>query len=204
VTTYKGFDVLDQSPHNAREEIAESFSRLGTLSPNPTGRRTFDDHAELSFPMRSFQWTAGDRASCDALRAFLVARKGRLVPFWTPTFAWDMVLNQDAAADESVLHIERSGYVEFLWAFASRRDIAIVVPGQPFLLRRIITVETVGNENLLHLDALLGVDAGAAMTRVSFLVLCRLADDMSELHWSSSDVCEAVLRFIELPKEVPA
>lgn len=204
MTTYKGFDVLDQAPHNAREAIEESFSRHGTLLANPMGRRTFLDQAAVSFPMRTFQWTAGEREDCDALRAFLEARKGRLVPFWTPTFAWDLVLTRDVGAEASVLYTERSGYIEFLWAYPSRRDLAIVIPGQPFVLRRILTVETVGDEGLLHLDAALGVAAPAASTRVSFLVLCRLAEDMTELHWFRPEVCEAVIRFVELPKEVPA
>jgi hypothetical protein len=39
---------------------------------------------------------------------------------------------------------------------------------------------------------------------VSFLALCRLAADEPELTWHNRDLAEAVLDFVELPKEVPA
>lgn len=201
--TYQGLDVLEVR-HNMRDAIAESFSRLGEFFENPTGRRAWDDHAQLALPSRSFSWTCFSRDEVRVMRAFLDARQGRRIPFWTPTYCWDMTLAVDGAADVNRLTIEKSGHGQFLTSVGSRRFIAIFVPGQAVLYREIVGLITGTTTETIDIDSIPGVALPAATTRICYLVVCRLADDMTKIRWSNRDICEVQLRFQELPREYPA
>lgn len=203
-TQYQGLDVLTEAQHNARVAVAEAFTRLGTLIKNPTGKRAYDDHAQQSFPTRNFLWTAPNRVACVQLREFLDARQGRRVPFWTPTFCWDLQLAADSDGAGLTLEIRKAGYGQFLWPSLARRRLALFVPGQPMLLRQVTGLDDGATSETLHLDSAPGVPLAAASARLCFLVLCRLAEDLTELTWCNPDYCEAAIRFRELPNEVPA
>lgn len=202
--TYLGFDVLPIT-HNMREALAESFGRRGQLLDPGTGRRVFDDQAGVPLPTRTLQWTCFDRAAVDVLRAFLDARKGRVVPFWAPTCCWDLRLVADAAPGLD-LDIARVGYGDYVFTpDGARRDLAIFPRGGAMLLRRVAFVGGLdAATERVTLDATTGASLAAGATVISFLVLCRLADDMTEIQWSSPSMCEASLQFVELPREVPA
>src|SRR5690242_11353745 len=128
--TYLGIDVLDLPWHNMREAIAESFARAGTMPENPTGRRTFDDQASAPVVTRNFQWTSFDRTGCNALRTFIDARKGRLNPFWIPTYAHDMELAQDVSlSSQTFIFIKSIGYPSRLAATPARKYLAVLPKG---------------------------------------------------------------------------
>lgn len=202
--SYLGLDVLPVT-HNMREAIGESFARSGQLVESPVGRREFDDHAGIALPARSFLWTCPDRAAAVALRAFLDARRGRLVPFWAPTCVRDLELAADAVAGVT-LSVRRAGYYDYLWPLgAARRHLAIFPRGGAMLARKVTDCVPVdAATETLTLDATTGVALAVGSTVISFLVLCRLAEDETEIGWVSTSACEARLRFAELPREVPA
>jgi hypothetical protein len=242
--TYLGIDVLDGAVHNLRDPISESFGRLGTLLENPTGRRAFDDHAGIAVPVRNFTWSATTRASCNALRAFLDARLGRLVPFWVPTYRWDLQLSQDVAATSANLFLEQAGYEQFLSLYSARHYLAVYPPGGTLQIRKIIVpvatdvvvpvpgdtvspdtfdefptgedgsgggsppvpavVTFTGVTEKITIDANAGSLWPAATTVISFLTLCRLADDATPIKWWRPDFAEANIRFQEIPNEVPS
>ena len=202
--SYRGYDVLPVT-HNMRETIAESFGRRGQLVGSPVGQRSFEDEAAVPFPVRSFLWSCPDRAAVDVLRAFLDARKGRLVPFWAPTCCWDLRLVADAAPG-LVLNIARAGYGDLVfWGSAARQDVAIFPRGGAMLTRRVLSVSALdAATEQLSLESTTGVQLVAGATVISFLVLCRLAEDLTEIRWLSPNACEASIQFTELPREVPA
>lgn len=201
---YLTYDVLDVR-HDLREPIAESFGRRGQLVAGATGSRWVDDHGGVAFPTRSFLWTANDRTSCNAVRAFLDARKGRLAPFWVPTCCHDLRLSADTSDAASTLFIRRAGYLDFLFGQNCRRYLAVFPPGGAMVIRKVTTGSPVdaATEQIV-LDAAVGVALPAAGTVISFLVLCRLAEDLTRIRWFSTWGCEATIRFAELPLEVPA
>lgn len=204
MSTYLGIDVLPVM-HNMRETIAESFARSGELLGSRIGATSFDDHAGLALPERTFQWTCPDRSSCDVLRAFLDARRGRRIPFWAPTCCPDLPLVADAAAGLT-LDVRRAGYSDLLFALGPQRRYVAIFPagGSPLYRKVVAAAPTSSTVDQLTLDATTGVDLASSRTVISFLVLCRLADDFTEIEWYSTSSCEAALRFVELPREVPA
>jgi hypothetical protein len=204
-TQLDGVDVLTETQHNARDAISETFARHGALFNNPTGARVYDDHGAQAFPERNFLWTAADRAACVRLREFLDARQGRRVPFWTPTFSWDLELAEDAPPSSSTLVVRTTTYGQLFWPVPARRRLAIFAPGQPMVTRRVTIVVAGAATDTLHLDSGLGdTTLFAASTRVCFLVLCRLAEDQTEITWSHTDHCDAQIRFVEIPNEISA
>ena len=203
--TYLGYPVLDAATHNMRESISESFARIGTMVENPTGRRTFDDHSSLAFPSRSFTWSATTRAECVALRAFLDACQGRLNAFWVPTYCLDLPLALDGSHLSSTLTIQKIGYLEGLAGVNARSYLAVRCPGQAMVIRRITGAAAIDDSSeAIAIDAAPPVDWPRDSTAISFLVLCRLASDMTPLRWHTSGLCEATILFQEVPLEVPA
>lgn len=202
--TYLGLTVLDADTHNMREAIAEAFGRIGSLVENPTGRRTFDDQSGQSFPTRSFTWLARTRAECVALRQFLDACQGRRNAFWVPTCCWDLPLAADAIHLSSELTIQKVGYVDALAGVAARSHIAAFPRGSAMELRSITGAAAIdATTERVSIGATPSVDWPMASTVISFLVVCRLAADMTTLRWYTRDVCEATITFQELPLEVP-
>ena len=202
--SYLGLDVLPVR-HNLRERLAESFGRRGALVESPVGAREFDDHAGVALPERSFLWTCPDREACEELRGFLDARKGRLVPFWAPTCCRDLALAADAAAGVTIT-VRRAGYYDYLFSLGpARRYVAIFAAGGEPLLRKVTNATPASSTiETLTLDASTGIPLAVGTTAISFLVLCRLAADFTDLEWFSTSHCDAKLSFVELPREVPA
>lgn len=204
MSTYLGIEVLDEVQHNAREAIAQAFRRHGALHESPVGRRFWDDFAGQPLPQRSFEWFASGRPAIAALRAFLDARRGRVVPFWVPTYGGELPMAADALAADSSIRVWGVGYGQFLYPFPARRHLALMKPSGSFLRRKVtLVVDNLDGTETLTLDSGLGEDLPAATTLVSFLALCRL-DGPTPTRWYSVEHAEASLSFQELPREVPA
>jgi hypothetical protein len=202
--SYLGLDVLPVRS-NLRDAVAESFGRRGVLVESAVGAREFDDHAGIALPVRSFTWTCIDRTACVELRTFLDARKGRLVPFWAPTCCRDLQLMADAAPGTTII-VRRAGYSDYLFGLGPARQYLAIVPagGAPLLRKVVNAVPASSTTETLTIDNTTGMTLTVGTTAISFLVLCRLAADFTDIEWSSPSRCEARLSFVELPREVPA
>ncbi len=102
--TYLGYDVLALN-YNRLGPFQEQLRRKFVLLDSRTGKRVADEQAPAPAPSRPFTWTALGRAEIAAMRAFLDARVGRAVPFWLPSFQWDLSLAEDVLQDQSIVTI---------------------------------------------------------------------------------------------------
>ncbi len=204
--TYAGFDVIPVT-HNLRDALTESFARSGTLLDPGTGARWFDDQAGIPLPVRSLLWSCFSRSDVAALRGFLDARLGRVVPFWAPTCARDLRLAADASPS-TTLTIQRAGYGDFVFGMGAPRQYLALFPGPDpatMLLRKAVDCTPMdAATEMITLDATTGVALSADATVISFLTLCRLTEDFVDIDWENPSSCEASLSFTELPAEVPA
>ncbi len=89
--TYLGHDVLTLD-YNRVGAIEERLKRKFVLLDSKTGKRVSDEQAPAPAGSRPFTWTALGRTEIATMRAFLDARVGRAVPFWLPSFQWDLAL----------------------------------------------------------------------------------------------------------------
>lgn len=204
MSTYAGVELLDQTSHNARESIAQAFERKGAMMGSAVGRVTWDDNAGQPFPSRSFEWFAHTRAEVGALRAFLEARKGRVLPFWTPTYCHELPLAAGALAGQSAIRVYSTGYRQYLFPVVARKRLALIRAGGAFTPVKVtLAIDNGDGTDTLSLDTTLAADLPAT-SLVSFLTLCRLDGDQQPIRWYAPGHAEATLRFVELPLEVPA
>lgn len=202
--TYQGFDVLEIEP-SAIGERTMDHARSIFRHDSRTGKlRAVDRSGVAVISPGGFIWLMEGRNEIQSYRDFIAARKGALVPFWVPTWQHDLPMAADLTAGNVNLSIVKIGYTKFMFAASARRHLAFILADGTKYYRK-VTAATEGTDTeTLTLDSSIGVSVPAASTMVSFLTLCRLAVDDPELVWHSRDVAEAVLDFVELPREAPA
>jgi hypothetical protein len=167
------------------------------------GPVTVSDIGDLSFQSQGFQWFLHGRVKVQQFRDFVDLVGGAQVPFWVPTWRQDLILSQEAASNASAITIQSVRYSARMFPDRARRYLAIKSPSGGWIYRKATSASASGNEETLTLDAQNGVVLPVG-TSVSFLTLCRLADDDAEIDWSTTEFGQATTRLVELPREVPA
>lgn len=204
--SYLGYDVLELN-YNRVGAFEERLKRKFVLLSSKTGRRIADEQAPVPATTRPFTWTAIGRDEITAMRSFLDARKGRAVPFWLPSFQWDLALAEDIAQNQSGATIRWVRYKQQMWGTtAARRHLALWSLGSSVMDYCRITGATDPANYLtetLTLDPVAQRDYSRTQTVLSFLKLCRLDEDRIEVSYPSPQVAEATIRVRELPLEAP-
>ncbi len=203
---YLGYDVLELN-YNRVGAFEERLKRKFVLLSSKTGRRIADEQAPAPATMRPFTWTAIGRDEIAVMCAFLDARKGRAVPFWLPSFQWDLALAADVAPNQSGATIRWVRYKQQMWGTtAARRHLALWSLGDGTMdFCRITDATDPANyeTETLTLDPVSPREYTRARTVLSFLKFCRLDDDRVEVSYPSLQVAEATIRVRELPLEAP-
>ena len=203
MTDYLGLNVLEVQPNRAKDP-RRSFLRSLTKMDAGTGKTTVQDRAGISRSELEFDWFLDGRSEIAVFQAFLLARKGRAVPFWVPSWRHDLVLNQDAGAIDTSITVKATGFTKYQFGQTSRRQVAFILSDGTMIYRRITGSNDPGNgTEVLTLDSALGVAVPAATTMVCFLHLVRLASDAVEVLWHHQTLAEASMRFTEVPREIP-
>jgi hypothetical protein len=175
------------------------------LLDSKTGKRAADEQAPAPAASRPFTWTALGRAEIAAMRAFLDARMGRAVPFWLPSFQWDLALAEDVFENQSIVTICWVRYRQQMWGTTgARRHLALWTLGDGAMdLYRIADATDPADyqTETLTLDPVAVRDYPMDQTVLSFLKLCRLEDDLVEISYPSANAAEATIRIRELPLE---
>lgn len=202
MATYQGYDLLDQmQPGRTGEE--KEIRRSVVLLDNRTGKRISDDRGGTPVIERGFSWLVQGRSAVNTLKTFLLARKGRAVPVWVPTYQRDLALTTDVGSADIAITVKDINYTNMMFSAASRRHIAFIAASGAITPRKItFAMRNANNTETLTLDSVAGSSFPIATTMVSFLTLCRLAEDDAEIVWHSTEVVEATFRFVEVPREV--
>lgn len=205
MTTYKGYAVLDvESPNNVGRSAM--YDRAATTLNAGTGKRTVDDRGiqpRVTFP---FSWMFTTRTELAALRSWVDARKGRQTPFWVPTYRPDLVISTATVAAVAGVTIKSCSYTRQMYPHLCRRYLAFMPrSGAAWTIRQVTSAVDNGNGTEgLTLDSAIGSIFSDSNTMVSYLLLCRLADDSVDIEYFSAISGEANMRFTEVRREVPA
>lgn len=204
MTDYLGFYVLEVEP-NWRDGREDSYRREWFRLDPGTGKVRLEDNAGVPIPVYGFSWFMADRSAIAAFRTFVAARKGAAVPFWLPTWRQDLQLYSNAASIDTTLSIVNIGFTKHIWPNPARRFLAFILPDGTKIYRRITASADPGNGlyETITIDSAPGVALPASTTLLSFLTLCRMAEDEVTIVWQSSNAAEAELSIVELPEEVP-
>jgi hypothetical protein len=205
LTQYKGMDVFE-IPAQWPSDLKRTYRRdLIHIDPS-VGPITVIDKAGQAVTSQPFPYMMLSHAQVTTLRAFVLARFGRLRPFWIPTWDQDLVMSQDALSGDSGIKIKSEFYSRFMFPNNARRYVALI----PFdssgnVYRKITSAADNGDgTETLGFDANLPKAFAAAKTMVCFLAFVRLDADDVEIEWMNNDLAQTTLEFTEVPNEAPA
>lgn len=201
--TYQGFDVLEIEPSAVVDREFVHTRSIARLDSRTGKLRATDRSGVAVVKSGGFVWLMEGRTEIQVYRDFIAARKGALVPAWVPTWNRDLEMDTDLSAGNVNLSISKVGYTKFMFPTVARRHVAFLLADGTKYYRKITAASEGSSNEVLTLDSSISVLIPKG-TMVSFLTLCRLAVDDPELTWHNRDVAEAVLDFVELPREVPA
>nr|WP_320132328.1 hypothetical protein [uncultured Holophaga sp.] len=202
MTTYQSLDVLTLHP-NAREDGATTLSRAVEEFDPGLGRRVLTDPSGVTGRSRSWLWTCKSREEIVALRTWFMARRGKAIPFWAPTWRQDLELQAALDTTSTIATVAHVGYTDRAFPQAARRHLGFYIDGT-WVCRQVSaavaypSTETEG----LTLASALGVAAPLG-TLVSYLTLCRLDTDELQLPYTTDSIAEVSFTFVELPQEAP-
>lgn len=205
--TYLGYDVLELD-FNRKGPVEDRLDRDFALLDPETGKRLADEITVAPAGTRTFVWTAFGRAEIATMRTFLEARKGRAVPFWLPTYQFDLALAEDLLTSATIATIEWVRYTQqMLGTTGARRHIALWTEGIPggMSYHLIEDADDPGNGTTESLTITPGAttDYDADATVISFLKFCRLESDQVRISYPDTDHAEAEIQIRELPLEAP-
>jgi hypothetical protein len=205
-TQYRGLDVLDLEPNAAHANDTAFRRSLQRLDPGPGALIVIDRSGVATLEAKSVPFMLRNRGEIDDFRTFLRNRKGRLNPFWFPTWQADLVLAAQADMGAVAISIANTGYTRFQFPSVARRDLAIILDGSHILYHRVVTAtEVSGGTETLGLEHALEslINPGAVL--ISLLPCSRLAvDETPEFKWQTTNVVEATLQIQSLPGDTPA
>ena len=185
-TLYRGRPVFDMRPDES-EDLTVNYERLLQTLDNGSALPAVTDTAGKNFSLQQHRWFLAGRQERAAWRGMVYGLRGRAKSVWIPTHAQDLTLTKPASG--SLLTVERVGYSRFGVKTQGRQDIRIELLNGTVIYRRITAAAEDATTESLSLD----VDLPAVINpmdvfRISFMALCRSADDKMELtHLTDSE-----------------
>jgi hypothetical protein len=150
---------------------------------------------------RPFLWTCAEKSEIEALKTWFNSHRGRVVPFWAPTWRRDLLIAQDVPAANATFSIQPCGYTKYSYPSRARRHLVARL-NTGLACREVTAATDNGTAEALTVSSAWG-EILPVGTWLSFLTLCRLGSDELEIGWRSDGVAEAQLTFVEIPQEVP-
>jgi hypothetical protein len=186
---YRGYDTLLRYP-NRVEDVTVEYQRITDVLDYQTGSPFVTDAPNRPFIVRQYEFLLVDRSDITAMRRWLLARAGRQVPVWVPTWERGVEIAASFAMDATEILVESRGFSTYYAAMPGREDIAFLHNDGSWTLRQITAFEYVdGVVERMRLNASLG-RAGTAgdFKIVCFLELARLESDAIEIFFETDQI----------------
>jgi hypothetical protein len=197
-TTYRSLPVLLTK---SNYDNTQSFTLEQQVIRNDANVGIFNIEADQPAPDASntFGLIFNGHSQIAKYYGWLDNRKGRLAPFWQPTWSKDMQVVQDIASATTNILINAIGYASLYYIddapAYNRRDIMIQLKNGTRYFRRITGAginedgtETIGIDTALGADILI-----SQIDRVCFLIPSALKADAVEIQWHSGNVAASDL-----------
>jgi len=143
----------------------------------------------------------------EVLQAFAIVDtlKGRLLPFWLPTWDYDLTTAVAYASGAAALSVQPIRYADLSWpASPARRYIQLRGPSGALYRKGVLSATWPGTgPEVLTLSSSIGENVPAGTT-VCFLRYCRLdVDTLKMTFYGAEGYAEGSLPVIEIPQECP-
>lgn len=170
---YQGLDVWDQCPLLSSGWLGQQFNQEVNVLDNDTGRVVRRSYWPAARKARALRWHPED---LQAARRMLARWKGRLRPFWAPSYEKDLeVLN--AGLIGTALTVRAVGYSSFGGA---KDHLAILKADGTWVYRAVTDVSLVGEQETIIVDSDLSL-LPADIERVCYLRQWRQDTDRVEI-----------------------
>lgn len=197
-TLYRGKPVLESRPDESND-LTLGYERLTQRLDNQVGIPRITDTSGYGFVLQQHAWALWGRDEHSAFRSLLYGLRGRQAAIWVPTHAADLFAAGQTQGQ--TLQVLPCGYADLVntgKARMGRQDIRIELATGETLHRRITAAAAGAAQETLALDQALpaGVTA-SAISRISFMALCRQAEDKAEIshHTDADGLAKATLKF---------
>lgn len=197
-TLYRGKPVLESRPDES-DDLTLGYERLTQRLDNQVGIPRITDTSGYGFVLQQHAWALWGRQEHTDFRSLLYGLRGRQVAIWVPTHASDLVAAGQVGGQ--TLQVKPCDYAELVntgKARMGRQDIRIELVTGEALHRRITAAAAGATLETLALDQALPAGVSASdISRISFMALCRLADDSAEIthHTDADGLAKATLKF---------
>lgn len=192
--SYRGSPMLLVPPNWVSPLDERNVRNIDVFESETKARFTVLNN-DVPYIVRTQAWFLNSKAKIHQFRCWLYSRRGRVVPFWSPSWKNDITLAKRIEAGALVMEIETIGYRNFYGSRAGRQDIIMFLRNGQILTRRITSAAagTNGPETeILSVDAeFTTVIEPQAVVMVCFLGLHRLDADEVELDWRSDKLALA-------------
>jgi hypothetical protein len=205
---YKGFTVLTEPP-NRRDVMQGEIRRRKERLDAPGGLFTDDETALGPRESLTLVWSAMSRTEAQAMRDFVDACQGRLVPFWCPSWRPDFTLAADytnPGASLTVVHVAAERLTTGVALDDRRKHLVVIRTNGALVPLSFNTVtDNLDGTETLAIQTPPGEDILQAQPHMlAWLQLMRLETDEPITTWYHGELAEVELPVVTVPRETPA
>lgn len=199
---YLGYEILNQTSPSFEGVQKDNFRNISVMD-SKTSKKILLDKSRVSYESRSFKWICFSKAEYKVLQEFILRRKGRLVPFWIPTYTNDLSLTSNIPSNATSFNIQPCLYSDHIFLLKNKKYICFINSLGDIYPRKIETAINNNEYETLSFSVSLGIEINKNRDMVSFLTLARLTDDLTTVNWITRNICECIFNYTELSNEVP-
>lgn len=197
---HQGLDVLTLSP-NTVDDQDDTFYRAFDSVDSSIGSWFVNTHANAPTVSRPYSWLLRTRDEIANVLAFLEVRKGKLTPFYIPTWSVDLELVQEVSASDPNIVVKNIGYTRYISTHNNRSKLIFFKrDGSSPIIKNILgSSETSDAVETLTLDTSFGaIIRPADILGISFLTYVRMDTDLFELIWLTNSSATIQFRVKEI------
>lgn len=187
-TTYRGMPVLERAVDWTGGRSAQWQRDIVTID-NSVATPTVIDTSGIGSYTTVASWLVSGRDDIEAVRQWLAARAGRLVPCWTHTGRDDITLIDTISNAQNVMTVAAAGHAQHHGNQPGRRDFRMALTDGTVLYRRVTVIAADSGGELISFDSVLGrVVQPADVARISWLMPARLDADAIDIIWQTNEM----------------
>lgn len=191
--TYRGSPLLMIAPNWVSPLPEQNVRNMEIFETDLKARFTVLNN-DVPYVVRTHAWFLKGKPKINQFRSWLYSRRGRVVPFWSPSWKNDLRVVTRIEQGAVTIEVANIGYRSFYATPIGRQDIIIFLRSGQTIMRRI----TGASQGVTSATEVLSLDQEMTQVievnqvqMVSFLGLHRLDADEVELDWRSDKLALA-------------
>lgn len=197
-TMVSGLPVLTVAPEHDTDMALEKD--LLTVDAEKGGWYVYSKGDIPGF-VTTLRWVLSGRPAISNFLAWLGYCKGRLVPFWMPSWQRELEIAQIINATDTSISVKRSDLTRFIGPNVNgRKYICFINQDRSFTIKTMTSVGEAGDNETIGINTSFGsVKNNDSFRCISFLRYVRLDTDKIELTWHNGSLLECSIPVKEIP-----